>query len=218
MFFRFTGGNTIGQFFTPRHITRFMADLCEVSKNDVVIDPACGTGGFLVAALHRLMEGKHLTPQQVRRLVSGHLIGFESEPITAALCVANMILRGDGTTGIIKGDCFTHPDYPEEKATVAIGNPPFRHKKTDDLPEKFLDRGLEALMTRGLLAMIVPSSLLVKPAKHKWRARLLKENSLRGVITLPTDLFQPYANITTAILLVEKGVRIQYPPIHSSVA
>lgn len=205
-FFRFTGGNTIGQFFTPRHITKFMADITKVSSNDIVLDPACGTGGFLVSALHRLMEGKQLTSAEIRKLVAKHLIGFESEPITAALCVANMILRGDGTTGIIKGDCFTDPAYPEGKATVVLGNPPFPHKKTDDPPEKFIARGLEGLNTRGLLAFIIPSSLLVKPNKKSWRSQVLKNNSLRAAITLPSELFLPYASATTAIALLEKGV------------
>ncbi|HXF81657.1 MAG TPA: N-6 DNA methylase [bacterium] len=205
-FFRFTGGNTIGQFFTPRHITRFMADLTAVSREDFLVDPTCGTGGFLVAALGRMTEGKPFTREELRRLVREHLLGFESEPITAALCVANMILRGDGTTGVVMGDCFTHPAYPEGRATVVLGNPPFPHKKTDDPPEKFVDRGLEALGARGKLAMIVPGSQLVKAEKKKWRAQVLRHNSLKAVITLPSELFQPYASSTTAIIVLERGI------------
>jgi len=207
MFFRFTGGNTIGQFFTPRHITRFVADLVAISRSDVALDPTCGTGGFLISALHRMMEGKHYTDQQLAALVKDHLFGFESEPITAALCVANMLLRGDGKTGIMLGDCFTDRRYPEKKATVVLGNPPFPHKKTDDPPEKFVDRGLEALTNRGQLALIVPGSQLVKGSKKSWRSRMLRDNSLRGVISLPSDLFQPYAAATTAIMVLEKGVK-----------
>ena len=213
-FFRFTGGNTIGQFFTPRHITQFMAAMVDVSKSDVLVDPACGTGGFLIAALNRMIGDSHLTESQINAMVKTHLKGFESEPITAALCVANMILRGDGKTGVIKGDCFTHPEYPEDEATITLGNPPFPHKKTDDPPEKFIDRGLEALRARGALAMIVPSSLLVKASKKKWRTRTLKGNTLEGVITLPSDLFAPYASSTTAILILEKGT--PHPEDHST--
>ena len=206
-FFRFTGGNTIGQFFTPRHVTRFMADLCEINDSDCVIDPTCGTGGFLVSALYRMMDGRNLTREQVSRLVADHLSGFESEPITAALCVTNMILRGDGTTGIVKGDCFTDDRFPEAKATVVLSNPPFPHKNTDDPTQKFVDRFLEALQVRGDLAVIVPGSLLVKGGMvNKWREQKLESNSLRAVITLPGELFQPYASAITAILLLEKGI------------
>src|SRR5205814_2323264 len=131
-------------------------------RSDVVVDPTCGTGGFLISALHRMMEGRPYTHAEMVGLVQDHLMGFEEEPITAALCVANMILRGDGTTGVIKGDCFTDPRYPLGTATVVLGNPPFPHKKTDDPPEKFIDRGLDALAGRGMLAMVVPGSQLVR--------------------------------------------------------
>jgi len=205
-FFRFTGGNTIGQFFTPRHITQFAADICSVGRSDVVVDPTCGTGGFLIAALNRMMEGRSFTRDELGNLVRDHLMGFESEPITAALCVANMILRGDGTTGVVRGDCFTHPDYPESRATIVLGNPPFPHRKTDMPPERFVDRGLDALTTRGELTMVVPGSLLVKGDKRRWRENTLKRHTLRAVITFPADLFQPYASSTTAMVVLRKGL------------
>lgn len=205
-FFRFTGGNTIGQFFTPRHITSFMTDLCNVGPPDMVVDPTCGTGGFLIAALQRMTEGKNYTTTELNSMVKKHLRGYEAEPITAALCVANMILRGDGKTGIVKGDCFTHPSYPEATATVVLGNPPFPHAKTDEPAEKFLNRGLDALAVRGKLCMIVPGSLLVKGNKRKWREKILRTNSLEAIITLPAELFQPYAASTTAIVILERGV------------
>jgi hypothetical protein len=206
MFFRFTGGNTIGQFFTPRHITQFMVDLCEVNRDDRVVDPTCGTGGFLIAALHRMIGNEHMTHTQINELVREHLQGFDSDPIITALCIANMILRGDGTTGITKGNCFTHKDYPEGTATVLVGNPPFPHKKTDTPAEKFVNRGLDALNIRGFLSMIVPGSLLVRRNKGKWRKKILTNNSLLGVFTFPSELFQPYASSTTAAIAIRKGV------------
>jgi len=206
MFFRFTGGNTIGQYFTPRHITQFMVDLCEVNRSDRVIDPTCGTGGFLIAALNRMIGAEHMTHAQINELVHEHLQGFDSDPIITALCVANMVLRGDGTTGIVKGNCFTHKDYPEGTATVVVGNPPFPHEKTDAPADRFVNRGLEALNSRGILSMIVPGSLLVRRDKGKWRGKILSNNSLLGVITFPSDLFQPYASSTTATIIIRKGV------------
>jgi hypothetical protein len=205
-FFRFTGGNTIGQYFTPRHVAKFMTELCEVSKSDLVLDPTCGTGGFLIAALYRMIEGTRPTKRELASLVKTHLMGFESEPITAALCVANMILRGDGATGVRKDDCFTSAEYPVNKMTVVLGNPPFPHKKTDDPPDKFVDRSLEALAPRGRLAMIVPSSLLSKREYATWRQRVLKGNTLRAVIKLPDELFQPFASSYADILVLEKGI------------
>lgn len=86
-FVRYTGGNTIGQYFTPRHITRLMADTCQVTKDDIVLDPACGTGGFLVACMDRILREHHLSRAQMGDIIKRNLIGFEDEPVTAALCL-----------------------------------------------------------------------------------------------------------------------------------
>ena len=205
-FFRYTGGNTIGQYFTPRHIAKFMADLCDVTKDDVMLDIACGTGGFLIAAMQRMQEISHLSRSEIVKIVKAKLIGLETEPVTAALCVANMILRGDGKTGVKKMDAFDDSEFPFGKADVVLMNPPFPHKKTDDPPEKFVSRALEGLKRKGLAAIIVPSSLLVKGDKKEWRENTLSEHRLEAVFTLPTELFQPYAAATTVIIVLRKGV------------
>lgn len=205
-FFRYTGGNTIGQYFTPRHITRMMADVCEVTKDDIVIDPACGTGGFLIACMDRILREHHLSRPQMVAVVKKHLVGFEDEPVTAALCVANMILRGDGTTGVRKDDLFRSPEYPKNHATVALMNPPFPHEKTDTPVEDFVARALESLRDRGKFAVILPMSLLVKKDKGEWRESILKHNSLLAVCQLPDELFQPFASATTSFIVLEKGI------------
>jgi type I restriction-modification system DNA methylase subunit len=205
-FFRYTGGNTIGQYFTPRHITRMMADICEVTKDDIVLDPACGTGGFLVACMDRLLTEHHLSRAQMVTIVKKHLIGFEDEPVTAALCVANMILRGDGSTGIHKADCFRSTEFPDRRATVALMNPPFPHQKTDTPVEDFVARALDGLKDRGKLAVILPMSMLVKKDKGPWRKSILDKNTLVAACQLPDELFQPFATATTAFVVIEKGV------------
>lgn len=204
-FFQYTGGNTIGQYFTPRNIAVFMADLVETDSEDLVLDPACGTGGFLIAAMHRVHHQRKLSREQVVNLVGTRLVGFDNEPVTAALCIANMILRGDGSTGIHYGDAFTSPDFPVNKANVLLMNPPFPHRKTDTPPEDFLERGLEGLARGGRAAVIMPTSDLVKRDKRKWRQRVLEQNTLEGVIGLPDDLFEPFASSYTGVVLIKKG-------------
>lgn len=205
-FFRYTGGNTIGQYFTPRHITRMMADVCEVTKNDTVLDPACGTGGFLIACMDRIARVHCISRSQMVEVARQRLIGFEDEPTTAALCIANMILRGDGSTGVHRADAFLAPDYPRQIATVALMNPPFPHKKTDTPISEFVSRALYGLKNRGRFAVILQSSLLAKKDKGKWRAEVLKHNALLAVCQLPDELFQPFAATNTAFALIEKGV------------
>lgn len=205
-FFRYTGGNTIGQYFTPRHITSMMAEICGVTKNDIVLDPTCGTGGFLIACMDRILRTHHLSRAQMVKVVKKHLIGFEEEPVTAALCVANMILRGDGSTGVQRADCFSAPDFPSGVVTVALMNPPFPHQKTDTPVENFVSCALSALRDRGKLAAILPLSLLVKATKGPWRQQILASNSLLAVCQLPDELFQPFSGAITAFVVLEKGV------------
>jgi len=203
-FFRYTGGNTIGQYFTPRHIIDFVCKLISLGRDDVVFDPACGTGGFLIGSLNEMIIKNNLPYEDAVTLLKDNLFGMESEPGTAALCVANMILRGDGRSGIIKEDCFVNSTYPNKPVDFVLMNPPFPHKKTDTPATDFINRGIESLKKRGILVSIVPYSLLVKTTR--WHRELLKDHSLLFVATLPPDLFAPYASYNTAIMMLQKSV------------
>lgn len=205
-FFRYAGGNTIGQYFTPRHVARFCADLLDVSRDDVVLDPTCGTGGFLIAAMERVAREHQIPRSEMVKLVSSRLIGFDDEPITAALCVANMILRGDGSSSVHRGDAFSAPEYPIGTTSVVLMNPPYPHKKTDTPTEDFVERALEGLSQGGRLAAIIPLSLLVKSNKAAWRRSILAKNTLEAAIKLPDELFQPYAQPYTVIVYLRKGI------------
>lgn len=205
-FFRYTGGNTIGQYFTPRHITRFMADLAGVTAKDVVVDPACGTGGFLISVIERVKDQGRLSYEDTVRLVERNLHGFEAEPVTAALCVVNMILRGDGSTSVVRADVLTSRDFSAGTYDVALMNPPFPHRKTDVPSQRFVERALEGLARRGVLGVLLPTSLLVKKETGAWRERILKSNQLLAVVELPDELFQPFASVTTSVVLLKAGV------------
>jgi hypothetical protein len=201
-FFRYTGGNTIGQYFTPRHIIEFMCELVDVRPGDRVFDPACGTGGFLIGALSR--AARNLAPDDPREPRRGRLFGIESEPATAALCVTNMLLRGHTTDGVVRDNCFTNTAFPAEAADCALMNPPFPHRKTDTPTTDFIDRALHSLKRGGHLATIVPYSLLVNA--REWHRTTLRKHTLLFAATLPADLFSPYASFNTAILILQKGI------------
>jgi type I restriction enzyme M protein len=206
-FFRYAGGNTIGQYFTPRHVANFCADLVDVGIDDVNLDPTCGTGGFLIAAMERVQRENNISRSEMVKLVKTRLIGFDDEPVTAALCVANMILRGDGSSSVHRGDAFTAEEYPKGTATVVLMNPPYPHKKTDSPTQSFIDRGLEGLAQGGRLAAVIPQSLLTKSGEiKKWRTGLLAKHTLEAVIQMPDYLFQPYASATTAIIYLRMGI------------
>jgi len=204
-FFRYTGGNTIGQYFTPRHVAEFTAALLDVTSSDVVLDPSCGTGGFLIAVMNRISVKEHLSKAQVVSIIQKRLVGFDKEPVTAALCVTNMILRGDGSTSVHRGDCFASEEYPVGKADIILTNPPFPHAKTDTPPERFISRSLEGLRHRGRMGAVVPRSLMSK--QTAWHASVLNGNTLDGVIVLPDELFAPYASSYTVVLMMTKGIK-----------
>jgi type I restriction-modification system DNA methylase subunit len=203
-FFRYTGGNTIGQYFTPRHIINFLCELVEVTNKDIILDPACGTGGFLIGAINRMITASNRVYEEAVSLINNNLFGIESEPATAALCITNMILRGDGKSGIIKDDCFRQNTYPGIEVDFVLMNPPFPHKKTDTPPTNFIDRGLKQLKNKGVLGTIIPYALLVRV--KEWHKKILQDNTILFIATLPSDLFNPYASYNTALLILQKGI------------
>lgn len=204
-FFRYTGGNTIGQYFTPRHVIDLMCELVSVSPGEKVFDPACGTGGFLIGAMNRMIKGTTKTYKEALNAVKNNVYGIESEPATAALCITNMILRGDGKTGIIRANCFTKKNYPEKLVDCSLLNPPFPHdKKTDRPANDFIDRALLSTKDKGLVGSIVPYALLVKT--KDWHKQILKNNKLLFIATMPPDLFNPYSTYNTAVMILQKGV------------
>lgn len=203
-FFTHTGGNTIGQYFTPRHVVDMMCELVDVTPNDVIFDPACGTGGFLIGALRRMVRMENLDYEQAIEKVRHNIYGTESEPTTAALCVTNMILRGDGKSGVVRADCFASTDFPKVPVDIALLNPPFPHNpKTDRPATDFIDRAMLSLRNKGIVASVVPYSLLVNTGE--WHQRVLRENKLLFVATMPPDLFNPYASMNTAVVVLQKG-------------
>jgi type I restriction enzyme M protein len=173
-------------------------------KDKVLIDPACGTGGFLIGALNKMIKDEGLPYCESIDIVKNNIFGIEVEPTTASLCVTNMILRGDGKSGIIKDNCFINEQYPNQEVDFVLMNPPFPNKKTDIPSTDFIDRGLKSLSKRGILASIIPYSLLVNIGE--WHKSILKENTILHIITLPQELFNPYASYNTAIIFIEKGI------------
>jgi predicted RNA methylase len=186
--FRYTGGNSIGQYFTPRHITEWMADLVGLEPGDRMLDPACGSGGFLVAGWRRGVRTA---------------LAWETEPTTAALCAANALLRGVPLDGLRCGDVFADAAVADARADVVLMNPPFPHRRTDTPSVRFVDRALAGLRPGGRLAAVLPASVLSKRDQLRWREAHRSE--LAAVVQLPGELFEPYASVTTAVIVLEKG-------------
>ena len=149
--------NALGIVFTPRHITRFCAQLIDAKSTDKVIDLACGTGGFLVAAFDQMMSGAH-GPRAIQK-VKRDLYGFDTNPTIWALATLNMFFRGDGKSHIENKSCLEQEskDLVADSFQKAFLNPPFSQ---DDEPERdFIDASMDALEPEGLLAVVVKAGI-----------------------------------------------------------
>lgn len=178
----------VGMVFTPTHITEMAAEMLDVTNSDVVLDPACGTGGFLIAAIeHMRKTGGHFE--------TGNIYGIEQDMAIAALASVNMILRGNGDSHIIEGDGTRHE--LGVRPTKSLMNPPFSLTDPAMYEHVFIDRALRDMCQGGLLFSIIPRAILNSADSRRggaqWRQELLKRHSLKAVIQLPLSLFFPVA-------------------------
>ena len=217
----------LGIVLTPRHITQYVADVMDIQPGDIVYDPTCGTGGFLVAALDYVK--RHADIAQIERFKQHAVFGIEQDSGVASLAVVNMIFRGDGKNNIIEGNCFARileqtvqrgvptaeyvsssqdrsmPQSPP--ITKVMMNPPFSLPRSDEKEYKFVDHALAQMQRGGLLFCILPYPAMVKPRGYKtWRRDiLLKQHTLLAVMTLPIDLFYP-VGVTSVGVFIRKGI------------
>ncbi|MBQ9388862.1 MAG: SAM-dependent DNA methyltransferase [Synergistaceae bacterium] len=197
-FVRYSGGDgqTLGVIMTPPHITELFCDLTDLKADDVIFDPCCGTGGFLVAGMHRMLQlaendiqRKHIKEQQI--------FGIEVRDDMFAIATTNMILRGDGQSNLTCEDFLTKKteDIQLHGITVGFMNPPYsqaKTKETKNLSElNFISHLLDSLLSGGRAAVIVPVSVMIGKTKddRELKADILKHHTLEGVISLNKDTF-----------------------------
>ena len=219
------GAKEIGIVLTPRHITRFAVEAIGVSYDDVVLDPACGTGGFLVAAFDHVR--KTSTEQQRERFKKYNIFGIEQESAVAALAIVNMIFRGDGKNNITEGNSFStfltkrtvsghasaqYINHPPERGSEAVTrvlmNPPFALKGTTDKEHRFVSQALSQMIDGKILFALVPLNALFGSRDEKvWRRDdLLANHTLLAVVSFPEELFYPAAQKQVAGIIVKKGI------------
>lgn len=219
------GAKDIGIVLTPRHITKFASEVLDINCKDLVYDPACGTGGFLVSAFDEVKKKTKNKDDFENFRVNG-MYGVEEQDAIISLAIVNMIFRGDGKNNMIEGNCFKKwlnvkivgktysAEYlTEDKEnrtppiTKVMMNPPFALKKDDEQEYKFIEHALKQMEDGGILFAILPISVLIESETKKWRKDiLLKNNKLLAVLTFPDDLFNPSASVGTIGLFVKKGI------------
>ncbi|MDO5343146.1 MAG: N-6 DNA methylase [Bacteroidia bacterium] len=196
-FIRYSGGDgqTLGVVLTPKHITELFVDLADLKPADKVFDPCCGTGGFLISAMHRML--KNASRDEQRTIKKERLHGIELRDDMFSIATTNMILRGDGKSNLICADFLKQPaeELRKKNFTVGFMNPPYSQGKNNTTAEltelKFICHLLDSLADGARCVVIVPQSTMVgKTKEDKIDKRYILENhTLEGVITLNPQTF-----------------------------
>lgn len=210
-----------GQFRTPRHIIDFLVEIVAPSKTDTILDPSCGTAGFLISAFKYIKQKNNnaLTPEQRKKLIQ-NFVGYDISPDMVRLSLVNLYLHGFSEPHIFEYDTLTSEERWNENFDVVLANPPFMTPKGGIRPHKkfsiqankseilFLDYILEHLTGTKKAGIIIPEGVLHNNyASYKSiREKLIKENLLYAVVELPHGVFKPYASVKTHILFVDKDI------------
>lgn len=189
-------GQTLGIVLTPKHITDLFCDLIDLKADDKVLDPCCGTGGFLIAAMHRMIN---LTDNNAQRghIKKEQLYGIEIQDKMFAIATTNMILRGDGNSNLQPLDFLRqNPHLLQQKGcTVGMMNPPYsqaqKTKNTEFYEINFTEHLLNSLTCGGRCIVIIPQSSVTGKTKQEQEIKrsILKHHTLEGVITLNKNTF-----------------------------
>jgi type I restriction enzyme M protein len=231
-----------GQFRTPRHIIDFIVAIVDPKKNETILDPACGTAGFLISSYKHILKansspsplagegrgegtaqrtGDLLTPDEKGRLAR-NIKGYDISPDMVRLSLANLYLHGFTDPHIDEYDTLTSEDKWNEMADVILANPPFMSPKGGIKPHKrfsiqakrsevlFVDYMAEHLTPSGRAGIIVPEGVIFQSqGSYVELRKMLVENSLVAVISLPAGVFQPYSGVKTSILILDKSLARQ---------
>ena len=216
----FASQGKAGQFRTPRHIIDFIVDCVNPTKDDTVLDPACGTAGFLISVYKHILEAhaqNPLSPDEKQRLTE-NFVGYDISPDMVRLSRVNMYLHQFPNPTIHEYDTLTTEDRWDENYDVVLANPPFMTPKGGIRPHNrfavranrsevlFVDYIAEHLNPGGRAGVVVPEGIIFQSgnAYKALRRMLVEEGYLYGVVSLPAGVFNPYSGVKTSILLLDK--------------
>jgi type I restriction enzyme M protein len=216
-----SAGNA-GEYYTPRAVTAFMADRIDPHPGDILLDPACGTGGFLTCAIRHMRERYVKKPADEQKMQQA-LRACEKKQLPHMLCVTNMLLHGIDDPSFVRHDNTLARPYisytQSDRVDIVLTNPPFggkeedgiesnfpKHFQTRETADLFLALIVRLLKSGGRAAVVLPDgSLFGEGVKTRLKEHLMEECNLHTIVRLPNSVFKPYASIGTNLLFFEKG-------------
>jgi type I restriction enzyme M protein len=216
-----SAGNA-GEFYTPRAVTAFMVDRIDPHPGEILLDPACGTGGFLTCAIRHMRERYVKKSEHAQKLEAG-LRAVEKKQLPHMLCVTNMLLHNIEDPGFVSHDNTLARPYisytQSDRVDIVVTNPPFGGREADGIEDNFptdfrtretadlfLALIIRLLKTGGRAAVVLPDGTLFgEGVKTRLKEHLMAECNLHTIVRLPNSVFRPYASIGTNLLFFEKG-------------
>lgn len=209
-----------GEYYTPRAVTQFMVDITNPQLGESILDPACGTGGFLTCSIDHLKEQVH-TPAE-RKTFHTSINGVEKKPLPHLLCTTNLMLHGFDVPAVRRDNLLSKPysDWgSNDKLDIILTNPPFGGVEEDgtetNFPQKFRTKEtadlflaliIRLLKDGGRCAVVLPDGTLFgEGVKTRIKEALLEQCNLHTIVRLPNGVFNPYTGIRTNLLFFEKG-------------
>ncbi len=216
-----------GEFYTPRAVTTFMAQMIDPQLGESVLDPACGTGGFLTSAIEHKRENYVQTAED-EKILQNSIYGIEKKPLPHLLCTTNMILHGiDVPVKIIRDNTLSYSLnhwVKEKRVDVVLTNPPFGGTEEQGIeknfPSKFQTREtadlfmvliIQLLKAHGRAAVVLPDGFMFgEGIKTAIKEKLMEDCNLHTIVRLPKSVFAPYTSISTNILFFTKGKKTEH--------
>ena len=216
-----SAGNA-GEYYTPRAVTAFMVDRIDPHPGETLLDPACGTGGFLTCSIRHMRDRYVKKPEHEKAMQAG-LRGVEKKQLPHMLCVTNMLLHGVEDAGFVRHDNTLARPYisytQSDRVDIVLTNPPFggreedgiesnfpAHFRTRETADLFLALIIRLLKPGGRAAVVLPDGTLFgEGIKTRLKEHLMEDCNLHTIVRLPNSVFRPYASIGTNLLFFEKG-------------
>ena len=211
-----TQGNA-GQFRTPRNIIDFIVSVVDPTKNDTILDPACGTAGFLISAYKHITTNNNITPDEFKKITT-NITGLDIDPTMVKLALVNLYLHKFQKPNVYEYDTLSNDSRWDFVYDVILANPPFMTPKGGIVPHKrfainanrsevlFVDYFMEHLTPNGRAGFVVPEGIIFQTANaYRDLRKMMLDGYLYAVVSLPSGVFNPYSSVKTSILFFDRA-------------
>ena len=218
-FNKYVGKKDKNQAFTPDHIVHFMCKIAKINRNSRVLDPTCGSGSFIVQAMVQAIKNCR-TSQEINKVKKEQIYGIEYEDQAFGLATTNMLIHGDGNSNVKQGSCFDKKEFIKDaNINVILMNPPYNGQRKH-LPKTFTEtwdrktiqdptKGfyfvnyVAETVKQGKLLCLLPMSAAIgtKDCIEQYKKKMLEENTLEAVFSLPSDIFYPGASASVCCMV-----------------